>query len=248
MVWFKLLLIASLSTSQLPSVAGNCNTGGLVSGCINGGTVDISGTVTTPGGGSGGGGSTGSSGDGTGGGGDPLHPDVIVKCLEANCGEGPVTLSDIASFRPTPGAQRMQPDGWTVPGLETNFYALTRTHVVEGTLLGKPAAVRFTPVGFHWQYGDGTSASRATAGGTWASLHRREFDRTPTSHVYTREGDYTIQLVIDFAAEYRFAGSPFYPIAGVIPVRANDLQITVDDAKTVLVERDCAANPTGPGC
>ena len=29
---------------------------------------------------------------------------------------------------------------------------------------------------------------------------------------------------------------------------APDLQITVDDAKTVLVQRDCAANPTGPGC
>ena len=73
-------------------------------------------------------------------------------------------------------------------------------------------------------------------------------DRTPTSHVFAREGDYTIRLVIDFAAEYRFAGSPFYPISGVIPLRANDLRITVDDATTVLVERDCAANPAGPGC
>jgi hypothetical protein len=35
---------------------------------------------------------------------------------------------------------------------------------------------------------------------------------------------------------------------GVIPLRANDLHVSVDGAKTVLVEHDCGANPGGPGC
>ena len=108
--------------------------------------------------------------------------------------------------------------------------------------------MRFTPVAFHWSYGDGKSATRTTKGGTWHALGLHEFDKTPTSHVYLSEGRYTIRLTIAFSAEYQFAGSPFSPIAGVLPVPANDLHITVDGAKTVLVEHDCHANPGGPGC
>jgi len=171
-----------------------------------------------------------------------------VVCPHDHTETGPVTLSDIASFRPRPGVQYMQPDGWMVPGLDANFYAVTSQHVVDGTLLGQPASVRFTPVAFHWTYGDGTSATRSTKGATWEALGIPEFGPTPTSHVYTTEGQYTIRLTIDFSAEYRFAGSSYYPIDGILPLPANDLHVTVDGAKTVLVEHDCATNPHGPGC
>lgn len=256
MVWRQLLLGATLAivpTSLLAAadctigggLTGTCTTGG-----INGGGVDVIGTIGSPGSG---GGSTPGGGSGVGGSGGASGPPVIWKCLTVTCGSDspgaqPITLSDIASFRPTPGVQHMQPDGWTVPGLDTNFYAVTGVHVVNGTLLGQPASVRFTPVAFHRSYGDGGTADLSTMGGTWQSLGVGEFDPTPTSHVYAQEGRYTIRLVIDFAAEYRFAGSPYYPINGVLPLPANDLYITVDGAKTVLVEHDCVANPNGPGC
>ena len=141
-----------------------------------------------------------------------------------------------------------QPDGWVVAGLSANIYAVVGTQLVDGTLLGHPATVRFTPIRYRWDYGDGTHAVPTTRGGTWAALGLREFDATPTSHVYAREGDYTVRLTIDFRAEYRFAGSGFVPITGVINLRANDLHITAGGAKTVLVEHDCSADPTGPGC
>jgi hypothetical protein len=159
-----------------------------------------------------------------------------------------VTLTDIASFRPTPGTDHMQPDGWTVAGLDTNFFAQAPQQVVPGTLLGRPAEVRFTAVGFHWDYGDGTRAARGTPGGTWEQLGTAEFDPTPTSHVYVTRGDYTIRLQVDYAAEYRFDGPDFVAIPGTITLPANDLRITVGDAKTVLVDRSCAADPSGPGC
>lgn len=248
MVWLRLLLSAVLATGLLLSVAatGDCTKAdNVTTGCNNGDHVEIGGTEDTPGSGSGSGGTTGGSG------GD----DIVWKCMEATCDSDddyevirPITLSDIASFRPHPGVQHMQPDGWTVPGLQTNFYAVIGTHIVHGTLLGHAAAVRFTPVAYHWTYGDGKSATRSTKGGTWHALGVHEFDKTPTSHVYRRDGTYTIRLTIDFAAEYQFAGSPFYPIPGVLPLPANDLHITVDGAKTVLVEHDCATNPNGPGC
>ncbi len=82
----------------------------------------------------------------------------------------------------------MQPDGWIVPGLDANFYAVTAPHVVNGTLLGQPASVRFTPVAFHWDYGDGNAATRSTKGATWEALGIPEFEPTPTSHVYATRG------------------------------------------------------------
>ena len=249
MVWRQLLLIALVaSASTSAHSSGGCgNTAGSVTGCLNGGAVDVVATQTVPGSP---GGTSGGAGSGSGA---SSGPPVIWKCLQVTCGSDspgatPITLTDIASFRPTPGVQHMQPDGWTVPGLDTNFYAVSDVHVVAGTLLGQPASVRFTPVAFHWTYGDGTSANLRVKGATWQALGVGEFDPTPTSHVYVNEGAYTIRLIIDFAPEYRFAGSPFVPIAGVIPLPANDLHITVDGAHTVLVEHDCAANPTGPGC
>lgn len=176
-------------------------------------------------------------------------PDPTVCEQEpAAAGIPPITINDIATFRPTPGRQQMEPDGWTVAGLDTNFFAITEPHVVTGTLLGRPADVRFTPVNFHWTYGDGTAAVKPTKGGTWAALGIAEFDPTPTSHVYEQLGDYTITLSITFAAEYRFAGGAWRPVVGTITLPANNLYMRVGTAHTVLVEHDCTQNPSGPGC
>ena len=159
-----------------------------------------------------------------------------------------VTLSDIARFRPAPGIQRMQPDGWVVVGLPANIYSIVDTQIVPGELLGQPADVRFTPIAWQWNYGDGTTATLPTRGGTWHALGLHEFDPTPTSHTYHQPGSYTIRLSIVYRAEYRIAGSPFTPIAGTLTLPANDLHITATGAKTVLVDRDCTQLPRGPGC
>jgi len=159
-----------------------------------------------------------------------------------------ITLRDIASFRPAPGVQHMEPDGWVVAGLDANFYSVVGQQLVDGTLLAQPATVRFTPVAWHWNYGDGTAVVRSTKGATWAAQGLNDFDPTPTSHVYEVEGEYVIHLTIDFRAEYRFGSGGFVPIPGRITLPANELRITVTGAKTVLVNRDCVANPSGPGC
>jgi hypothetical protein len=160
----------------------------------------------------------------------------------------PVALSDIASFRPAPGVDHMQPNGWAIVGLNTNFYAATAQQVVPGTLLGRDAAVRFTPVGFHWNYGDGSLADTDTAGGTWDALRLPEFDPTPSSHKYVARATYTITLSIDFSAEYRYNAGDWLPIDGVVSVQANPLTATASKVKTVLVAHDCLADPNGPGC
>lgn len=160
----------------------------------------------------------------------------------------PVTLHDLVGFRPRSGIDFMQPNGWMVVGLDTNFYAVTSAQEQQGQLLAHEATVRFTALRYHWSYGDGATLSTATGGSPWAAQGADEFAATPTSHIYREPGTYSIDLTIDFSAEYRYAGGEWTAIAGSIPVPANRLVATAGQAQTVLVGSDCAANPAGPGC
>ena len=180
---------------------------------------------------------------------DQLVPN-IDKCVAGPGTPTPttVTLSDVAAFRPDVGSNAMQPNGWAVVGLDTNFLSRGGADVVAGTLLGGPAEVRFTPVAWTWSYGDGATRRATTAGGLWAELGIPEFDATPTSHVYAAKGTYTITLTIDYFADYRLGSGAWVPIAGVLSLPSNPLTISVGSAKTVLVEDDCRVNPSGPGC
>jgi hypothetical protein len=263
LVGAALLLAALLIPTETASVAvarASCpeidRNLGLCSG-VDGGSVVLSGQASEEG-------QQGNSGNPNGGADNSPPPNIQdpacvrpqpnrpASCYQADEPGEPgiptITIRDIATFVPTPGRQQMEPDGWAVAGLDTNFYAITGSHVVSGTLLGRPAEVRFTPTSYRWAYGDGTSAVKNTKGATWAALGIAEFERTPTSHVYERVGDYTITLSIVFAAEYRFDGGPWRPVVGTITLPANDLHIRVGTAKTVLVEHDCRADPSGPGC
>jgi hypothetical protein len=160
----------------------------------------------------------------------------------------PVTLRDLVNFRPASGVDHMEPNGWMVVGLAANFYAVTNVQVQQGILLAQEASVRFTAVRYRWDYGDGTQRSTTTSGALWSAQGIPEFNSTATSHVYRNVGTYSIDLTIDFSAEYRYAGGAWVPVAGSIPVQANRLVATAGDAKTVLVGWDCSANPSGPGC
>lgn len=158
------------------------------------------------------------------------------------------TLDDLIGFRPTPAVDHMEPNGWFIVNLDANFYATGGSSIQTGTLIGYPAAVRFTPIRWSWTYGDGASATNSTSGTTWAAQGITEFDPTPTSHVYSAPGTYYIDLVVGYRAEYTFGSSAWGPIDGILWLPANRLVATVGGAKTVLVERDCTKAPTGPGC
>jgi hypothetical protein len=160
----------------------------------------------------------------------------------------PVTLSDIAGFVPSSGVDHMEPEGWMIVGLPANFYVTGGGYEVAGSLLGRPATVRFAPVAYRWTYGDGTSATRSTTGTPWAAQGLGEFEPTSTSHIYAARGTYFIDLTITLTASYQFAGGPWRSIAGTLPLKANRLQAYAGAASTVLVERDCLTGPTGPGC
>ncbi|WP_156401957.1 hypothetical protein [Agromyces sp. Soil535] len=159
-----------------------------------------------------------------------------------------VTLRDIVSFRPATPGHEMEPGGWAIVGLPANFVAAASVEVVSGTLLGQPADVRFTPVGYRWTHSDGAVVDSGTPGATWAVLGQREFTATPTSHVYGAPGEYTVDLAVVLSAEYRFAGSAWRSIAGTLTVASEPQRVLVGEFDTVLTQGDCNANPSGPGC
>lgn len=261
--------IISLALVPLPAssaAAAGCEKSSLITtGCVsitprvgNGG-VDLGGTISAPGG------SRGEQprGDRDGGGnngGDASDADApcvsggLTICRDGFTvttpteGRGPITLADLVNFRPDVGIQRMEPAGWMVIGLDTNFYVETAAHVENGVLLDLPASVRFTPVAYRWDYGDGTAKTTSTGGASWRALGLREFDPTATSHVYRAPGTYVISVSVDFRAEYSFGAGTWTAVEGTVPVPSAPLTARAGDADTVLVARDCLQNPRGPGC
>ncbi|UOE42861.1 hypothetical protein [Agromyces larvae] len=159
-----------------------------------------------------------------------------------------VTIRDVAQFRPAQPGGFMEPDGWAVIGLPANFIDEASAHTTTGTLLGRPAEVRFTPVGYRWEFSDGATVTSDDPGATWAELGQREFTATATSHVFTERGTFTVTPTTTYLAEYRFDGSAWLPVPGALEIPGEARSIQVGRIDTVLVNGTCTQNPSGPGC
>jgi hypothetical protein len=159
-----------------------------------------------------------------------------------------VTVDDLINFRPAAAGLRMEPNGWTVIGLDTNFWIDVTTNTQSGELLGRSASVRFTPVGYRFNYGDSGTVNRTTAGGSWTTQNLAEFDPTPTSHVYTQPGRYTVTAAAEYSAQYQFDGAIWMPVLGTVRAPTNTLDVIAARASTVLVNDNCLTTRAGPGC
>ncbi|MCI4658700.1 hypothetical protein [Cryobacterium zhongshanensis] len=159
-----------------------------------------------------------------------------------------VSISDLVNFPAAVPGQGMEPNGWAITGLPANFLGRASVHVRSGVLLGFPADVRFTPIRFHWDLGDGTGIDSSAGGATWAALGVPEFTDTATSHIFRSTGRHTVVLSVVYSAEYRAGAQPWRPVQGTLTIAAPPLTVVVSTAATVLVGQDCTANPAGPGC
>jgi hypothetical protein len=166
----------------------------------------------------------------------PCDPALIVRAND---------LVSISADAPTQG---MEPDGWLVVGVPTNFFASAAAHQSSGPLLGSPAEVRFTPVSFTWDYGDGATGSSASGGASWAAQGLPEFSETSTSHVYENTGTISVGLSVSYSAEYRFDGGDWREVDGLLSVPSAPMTVLAERAGTVLVAEGCSANAEGPGC
>ena len=141
--------------------------------------------------------------------------------------QAPTHVSELATFRPTQPGIVTEPDGWSLPTLELNVYSTANRHRVSGELLGWPVVIRFTPARFRWSFGDGHTATYSSAGSSNASAGRDQFDRSATSHAYSRPGSYTVRLVVDYDVEFKFEGGTFSDIDGRVSRDASSRVINV---------------------
>jgi hypothetical protein len=159
-----------------------------------------------------------------------------------------ITLSDVAGFLPHDASIRSQPNGWAIVGAPVNLFTDATAQVVDGVLLGRPAQVRFVPVSFTWDHGDGTVTTTAGPGASWKQLGQQDFTSTDTSHAYPSIGDRRVALTITYSPSYRFDGGGWQQIPGTLPVQVGPVTIHVLQGSTVLVGGACGTRNAGPGC
>ena len=226
----------ALSCTAVQITVGVCREGG----SSNGTGVDLWVDGRTPGSSSGGGGTAGRT----------THCPTVVngRCQGSSPSKKvtlPASVRDVASFRPRTPVQSMEPAGWGIVGVPLNFMSGARTHVVSGTLLGRPASVRFIPIRYRRDFGDSTSMSTRDPGDTWAARGLIPWSSTGTSHAYASAGFFGVTLVVDYVADYRFSTQAWTRLAGTVSARANPLSVRIARASTVLVARPCAAGAVG---
>lgn len=156
------------------------------------------------------------------------------------------TLTDVASFVPRLTPPVPEPDVG-IAGLPVNVVASAQTHTRTGELFDMPVTVRFRPVSFTFDYGDGTIRESPTGGVTWRELGAAQFTATDTSHTYRERGDYVVTAVVHFSADVDF-GTGWIPVDGLLAVPAGATTVEILEARTALVERTCHEDPNGIGC
>lgn len=159
----------------------------------------------------------------------------------------PITITDLASFYPTPGTLTGEPDNLGVAGLPANFTTDAAAHTRTGTLFGYPVTARFTPASFVFRYGDGQTRTATTAGKTWEALRVPQFTPTDTSHTYAERGTYQASVDTVYTAEIDL-GTGYFTISGTLTIPGPPQSIQIYEARTALVAHTCDEDPTAEGC
>lgn len=246
----SLVVLMALS-SLIGLVRGQCTVdlqaAGLCGTASNSGSqVDISGTVTVPGRNDS---PRDSQRDTPAVPKDPPRDCGTITCRDSYdvAGLPEVTLADLASFVPSRPTLRGEPDGVGVVGMPTNVVASASEQRIPGTLFDYDVVVRFVPVGFRFDYGDGAVATSSTGGASWSALGQAEFTPTPTSHVYAERGTYRVGVTVLYAASVDF-GAGWRPVPGHVEATTSGYRVRIVEVHTALVEKTCIENPRGPGC
>lgn len=216
--------------------------------------------MTIPGGGGGDYGHDGGDGDWDGGG--EAAPPPQYECTRQSCpldvvlitdpsvrppAPPDVTIADLASFRPAQPALAGEPAGFGVVGMPTNFTAAASEQHLSGTILGWNMVVRFTPAGYVFDYGDGTTQRTTTGGATWEQLGQAQFTPTATSHVYRARGTYSTGVTVQYEAAVDF-GAGWRPVAGYVTSVTSGYNVQVVEVRTALVDKTCTERPSAAGC
>lgn len=244
-------LVAHLTLAILLSGAPGCGLENAWTNCSSsstGSSVEVSGSQTTPG--------SQGPGEQSGGGGATAKPEIDEpECTTDLCRGGysvvslpDVTASDLVSFVPQRPSATGEPAGLGVVGMPANLIAATSTQILSGPLLGYDVRVRFTPIAYMFDYGDGTVRSASTGGAPWSALGLAAFSPTATSHAYRAPGAYRASVQVVYSASVDFGSGSWRPVRGEVTSAATGYDIRIVEVATALVARTCDESPRGPGC
>ena len=158
-----------------------------------------------------------------------------------------VTITDLARFVPSAATVAGEPGNVAVVGLPANFLSSAKTETLPGTVLGRPLTIRFTPVNYAFDYGDGHRRDTTGPGTAWDANGQTQFTPTNTSHVYEEAGRYTVSVAVTYSADIDL-GSGWIPIRGTLNGPPASQEIRVVKAHTALVLGTCHERPSAPGC
>lgn len=181
------------------------------------------------------------------------EPAPPVDCTRETCGFEQVSLPDVtaedlASFRPALPSLGGEPAGFGVVGMPANIVAAASEQRIAGTLFERDVVVRFVPVAYVFDYGDGSGQRTTTGGTSWSTLGQAQFTPTATSHVYRARGTYPVTVTVQYEASVDFGTGRWRPVSGYVTATAGGYDVRVVEVRTALVDRTCAENPAGPGC
>jgi len=247
-----ILVINALSFENMGCTPGLIAAGVCGSAITDGSSVEVGASATRPGtpGHSGGGRERNPGGPGSGG-----QAPAAPPCASALCRPGygviglpDVTAADLASFVPAAPALTGEPLGLGVAGMPTNLVAAASTQLQSGPLLGYDVTVRFRPVAYRFDHGDGSGASHRVGGTTWASLGLPDYTATATSHTYAAPGIYRVTAAVVYEAHVDFGSGAWRPVQGSVTSSATAYDVRVVEIRSALVARTCLEDPAGPAC
>lgn len=150
--------------------------------------------------------------------------------------------SEEASFSPA-SLLVSASDSEVMPGVSIGFATNAVVHYKTGSLLGKATDVQFVPMQTKWSFGDGATASGASA-----------------AHAFTSIGKYVVSASVIYSVSYQIAGASSWISSGSISVSDSvavkisgaelaDAPAPIDSVSVVrLVGKNCLDNPGSFGC
>ncbi|WP_120494012.1 hypothetical protein [Microbacterium phyllosphaerae] len=158
-----------------------------------------------------------------------------------------IRISDLVRFTPASVLAASEPGNVGIAGMPTNFIGAATSQIQNGELFGLPLRVRFTPAGYDYTYGDGSTSTVTSPGQTWAALGQAQFTPTATSHVYRGPGVYPARVDIRYTAQVDLGGG-WIDVPGQLTTPGAVQEIRILEARTALVAHTCDENPAGVGC
>ena len=147
----------------------------------------------------------------------------------------------------TPGSMTLQPSPHTLIGAHTNVYVEAQPQVFEMQLLGQSIRIEVEPTEYTFDYGDGTTYGPVSAPGG-PLPEARWGEPTPTSHMYSQTGDFTVGITTFFSGQYSVNGGPMIPMDGRAEVSSPPQALSVWRSESRNVADNCLVNPAGVGC